>query len=168
LDDSIFDELRADYPGFREWFRKASRSQRDALLVDGHSEHAALTILKKEQTGEYGIVGPALKLCTFKVANGYSGQKYGELLLKAVFEQAHVEAFASLYVTVFDKHELLIALLEDFGFEIQPDRLTSLGELVLAKLAGEETTRHFRPSPDTSDSDPRVWPSISPSPSWCR
>ena len=69
LDDSIIDGLRADYPRFHDWFRKASRSQRDALLVDGHGEHAAVTILKKEPTGEYGIAGPALKLCTFKVAD---------------------------------------------------------------------------------------------------
>ena len=33
LADPIFDGLREDYDGFDDWFRKAARNQRDALLV---------------------------------------------------------------------------------------------------------------------------------------
>lgn len=145
LDDPIFDSLKADYPGFVEWFRGAARSQRDALVVDGHNEHAAIAILKREPEGAFGIPGPLLKICTFKVGSRYSGQKYGELLLKAIFHQAHVQGDAGLYVTVFDRHEQLLELLEDFGFE-PLDIRTALGELIYSKP--------LRVSPDSSGLDP--------------
>lgn len=133
IGDAIFDGLKNDYDGFVGWFEGAARSQRDALLIHGDEEHAGIAILKREPTGEHGLTGPQLKVCTFKVADGYSGQKYGELLLKAIFEQAHTERYVGLYVTVLDKQEALIALLEDFGFQSLPEVRTSVGELIFAK-----------------------------------
>ena len=135
LADPVFDALKEDYPGFENWFKKAARGQRDALVIDGDQEHAAIAILKPEPEGAYGLAGPLLKVCTFKVSDHYSGQKYGELLLKTVFRQAHVEHDAGIYMTVFEKHEQLIELVEDFGF--QPLELRSdLGELVYVKRHG--------------------------------
>jgi GNAT superfamily N-acetyltransferase len=146
LDDGIFDGLKDDYEGFADWFVRAARSQRDALLIDGDGEHAAIAILKREPTGEYGLPGPQLKVCTFKVAAGYSGQKYGELLLKAIFEQAHTEKYVGLYVTVLEKQEALVALLEDFGFEPLPGVQTEVGELVFAKPHGRvPNAQHMSP-----------------------
>lgn len=130
--DPIFDSLKEDYPGFVDWFKAAARNQRDALVVDGHREHAAIAILKREPGGAFGILGPLLKICTFKVGSGYSGQKYGELLLKAIFQQAHAQGDSGLYVTVFERHEQLLELLEDFGFE-PLDTRTGLGELIYFK-----------------------------------
>jgi len=135
LRDPLFDGLKADYPGFAQWFEKASRAQRPALLIDGHGEHAAIAILKREPEGSFGLAGPLLKICTFKVADGYSGQKYGELLLKAIFQQAHVENDAGLYLTVYEKHEQLLELIEDFGFLRLPE-LSRQGELVYTKAHG--------------------------------
>lgn len=133
LADPIFDGLKSDYhPGFEDWFRRAARSQRDALVVDGGNEHAAIAILKREPEGAYGLPGPLLKICTFKVSGHYSGQKYGELLLKAIFSQAHVEKDRGIYMTVFEKHVHLIELVEDFGFRRLQAR-SSLGEQVYAK-----------------------------------
>jgi len=133
--DPIFDGLKGDYQHdvFAKWFRKAARGQRDALVIDGDGEHAAIAILKREPTGEHGLPGPQLKVCTFKVADRYSGQKYGELLLKAIFEQAHTERYVGLFVTVLDKQEALIALLEDFGFRPLTGVRTTVGELVFEK-----------------------------------
>lgn len=168
INDPIFDGLKEDYSDFVGWFERAARSQRDALLVDGDGEHAAFAILKREPTGEFGLPGPQLKVCTFKVAEGYSGQKYGELLLKAIFEQAHVEGDVGLYVTVFDKQEALIALLVDFGFGALPGIRTSIGELVLAKPHGgapepglsalERHIRHGPPRLTWDDTTPFVVP----------
>jgi len=133
LADSIFDGLREDYPGFEDWFRRAARSQRDAFIIDGRDEHAGVCIFKTEPSGEHGVAGPLLKLATFKVSPGYSGQKYGELLLKAAFEHARADRVAGLFVTVFAKHEGLVTLLEDFGFNTVAGVLTPLGEQVMAK-----------------------------------
>ncbi len=133
INDTIFDGLKEDYPGFGSWFAKAARSQRDALLIEGCHEHAAIAILKPEPEGAYGIRGPLLKVSTLKVASGYSGQKYGELLLKAIFHQAHVERDRGIYLTAFDKHMQLLELLEDFGFYSLPMR-SELGEQICLKL----------------------------------
>jgi GNAT superfamily N-acetyltransferase len=145
LADPIFDSLRAAYDGFNVWFQeKAARTQRDALLIDGNGEHAAFCILKPEHAGEHGVAGPLLKLSTFKVAAGYSGQKYGELLLKAIFEQAHLEQMNGIYVTVFDMHDQLLGLLEDFGFERLAAR-TALNELIMVKHLRPTTEAHDEP-----------------------
>ena len=138
LHDPIFDGLRTDYPGFDAWFQRTARSQRDAFLVNGADRHAAICIVKTEPAGEYGMAGPLLKLCTFKVAEGYSGQKYGELLLKAVFERANADSVKGCFVTVFDRHVALTALFEQFGFNKLPV-VTPSGEHVLAKPLLSET-----------------------------
>ncbi|TCJ21655.1 hypothetical protein [Nocardioides jejuensis] len=142
IDDPIFDGLKADYPPFVEWFQRAAQSQRDALLIDGASEHAGLVILKKEPTGEHGLPGPQLKLCTFKVADEYSGQKYGELLLKAAFEQAHAEGYKGVFVTLYAKQEVLAGVLRGFGFKPLAGVTTDSGEMVFAKslVAPNDTT----------------------------
>jgi len=133
LADTIFNGLKDDYPDFEGWFTRAARTQRDAFLIDGDGTHAAIAIIKREPAGEFGLGGPQLKICTFKVADEYSGQKYGELLLKALFDRSRVERTLGLYVTVLEKQAQLIALLEDFGFEPLPEVRTELGELVYAK-----------------------------------
>lgn len=134
LGDPIFESLREDYVAFDTWFQeKVARAGRDALLIDGEGQdHAAICILKDEPAGEYGISGPLLKLSTFKVSPTHSGQKYGELLLKAVFDHAHITGMRGIYVTAFDKQQPLIALLEDFGFR-RLSGATPLGELVFVK-----------------------------------
>lgn len=136
INDAIFDGLKEDYghESFVVWFEeKCAQTGRDALLVDGDGEHAAVVILKPEPTGEFGLSGRHLKVCTFKVGAGYNGQKYGELLLKAVFDRASVERYDGLFVTVLEKQEALIALLQDFGFRPLPGVRTRVGELVFAK-----------------------------------
>lgn len=135
IDDPIFDGLKDDYGHdvFVAWFERCARTQRDALVVDGDGEHAAIVILKPEPTGEHGLPGSQLKVCTFKVADAYNGQKYGELLLKAVFDRTHAERHVGLFVTVFEKQAALIALLQDFGFRPMPGVVTDVGELVFEK-----------------------------------
>lgn len=136
LNDPIFDSLKESYPGFADWFTLAARRQRDALLIDGDRRHAALAILKTEPTGEHGLRGPHRKISTFKVAEGYNGQKYGELLLKTIFEHAYQEQMAGLFVTLFPGQTALRTLLEDFGFAALDGVTTALGELVYEKPSG--------------------------------
>ncbi len=132
--DQIFDGLRNDYPGFDEWYADKSREQREAFVVDApDGSLAGVCIFKVEPGGEHGMPGPLLKLSTFKVSERHAGHKYGELLLKAAFEHAHVQALAGVFVTVFAKHESLVALLETFGFNAIDGATTALGELVVGK-----------------------------------
>ncbi len=132
-DDLIFDSLRREYPTFDVWLRKAKRQRRHTWLIDGvHGRHAAICIVKKERSGEYGLQGKLMKICTFKVSEEHSGYRFGELLLKPVFEHARASSYRAMFVTVFEKHRALIDLFEEFGFE-SLDTKTPLGELVLVK-----------------------------------
>lgn len=147
LTDPIWDSLRAEYAGFDTWLASARREHRDALVVGTDpARRAAVCLLKTEPTGEYGIPGPLLKISTFKVSPDYSGNKYGELLLKAIFDQCANESRAGIFVTVFEHHAELLSVLADFGFVTREER-SSLGELVLHKRLVWTTEEQATASP---------------------
>ncbi len=130
--DPIFASLRADYEGFDDWLTACKRKQRRVWTIREEGALAALALIKHEDAPEYGLSGPLLKLCTFKVAARFRGFRYGELLLKAVFEYAFSNGFRTLYVTVFEKHESLVSLFDAFGFEPILQR-SKHGEAVMVK-----------------------------------
>lgn len=134
LDDPIWDSLRSDYaPDFDTWLAGARRQQREALVVAGaENRYAAVALLKPEPGGEYGLSGPLLKVSTFKVDAEFSGNKYGELLLKTIFDICAAGRQAGIYLTVFERHAALTELLNDFGFQPLDER-SPLGELVMHK-----------------------------------
>lgn len=133
-DDPIFDSFRGDYLGFDDWLRRCKLDDRPTWIIEGEAGLAAVCIAKAEKEPSHGMFGSVLKICSFKVSDAHLGVRYGELLLKTVFVYAHENRFDWLYVTVFEKHAWLIALLQEFGFSQTPTR-TSLGELVMAKPA---------------------------------
>jgi hypothetical protein len=144
VDDDIFRSLREDYSGFDEWLGKvrADSDRRTCLLVKEDDKYAALALLKPEPDCEYDLPGPVIKISTFKVGAHYQQAKLGELLLKAIMGDAHHAGAGALYVTVFDKHQPLIALLTMFGF-VDIGARTDLGERVLAKtLRAPECDEH--------------------------
>jgi hypothetical protein len=99
-------------------------------VIDAGDSLAGICILKDEDEEEYGLPSRRLKLCTVKVAEPHRRQRYGALLIKAALDNAVRRGRTGLYVTVFDRHQELIRLLEDLGFEITP-HVTKLGELVM-------------------------------------
>ncbi len=132
-DDPLFESLRTDYPGFDEWLRKCKREHRQSLIIRGiQSTYAGICILKNEKSGEYGLQGKVLKVCTFKVSEEYIGYRYGELLLKTVFNYSFKNAYDHLYVTVLPKYPDLVTFFTDFGFQLIQQK-TPLGEVVLTK-----------------------------------
>lgn len=130
--DSIFDSVRADYPDFDKWLGHCRKESRDVAVVPtAEGGYAAVCILARK-ADKFGMQGKFLKIGQFKVAEAYRGRRYGELLLKAVFDYRYANAFDYAYVTVFDRHEALIRLFEDFGFGrwvVRSDR----GEVILVK-----------------------------------
>jgi hypothetical protein len=115
----IFSSLHEDYPGFGDWLDKCANQGRDVFLIDAQKEreYAGLVILNPENSPPNALEGKVLKLCTFKVGDKHVGSKFGELLLKNIFNYAMENSFDWIFVEVFPKHELLIVLLETFGFE---------------------------------------------------
>ena len=129
--DPIFESLRADYPGFDHWLQKCKKEHRTCWTVKSAGNLAALTIVKGETPAEYGPGGKTLKVCLFKVSERHPGMRYGELLLKSVFDYAYTNGYESAYVTVFPKHRHLVTVMETFGFADDGER--NGDELVLAK-----------------------------------
>jgi hypothetical protein len=75
--------------------------------------------------------GDWLKLCTFKVAPDFSGNKLGELLLKTAFSYCQQNRIPGVFVTAYPRHEALVGLFTEFGFQ-HIERLAD-DEVVLAK-----------------------------------
>ena len=130
--DPIFDALREDYPGFDAWLGKCQKEHRPAFLIENGSRHAAIAIVKDEVLNDAGLSGMALKICTFKVAETDSGFRYGELLLRTIFDYIHAKGIPQTYLTCYPKQSSLIRFLQKFGFSEHGDPRKN-GELVFVK-----------------------------------
>lgn len=129
-DDEIFSSLRRDYTTFDAWLTKCKREQRRVWVIETGQSYAGLCIVNDENLPN--TPGKTLKLCTFKVSDSYRGLRYGELLLKAVFQYLTENAYSATFVEVFPKHEYLMRLFGEFGFSLFETK--SNGELVMRKV----------------------------------
>ncbi len=126
--DPIFMSFKGDYPGFDKWLNACKREHRDSWIIyNDTGGYAAICIVKDESNSK-----KILKICSFKVNEQSAGNRFGELLLKTIFDYAWKNHYQELYITVFEKYGRLITLLEQFGFEMQNQR-TKLGEIILSK-----------------------------------
>ncbi len=144
-EELIFESLRNDYPGFDDWLAKCKREHRTAWIIKDDQALAALTIVKDENPAEYNILGKTLKIGLLKVSEYYPGMRYGESLLKAVFDYIQANSYDTAYVTILPKYENVTRFFEDFGFN-KIDAITELNEFVLVKS--------FTPSSDSDSLDP--------------
>ena len=120
LDEEIFDSIRDDYGEFNEWIAKVQSDSpnRECFVVEEEDgAYAAIAILKIGETDcSYEIPQPVVKISTFKVGQQFSGNHYGELLLKAVLQSQHDHGAGSAYVEVWDHHQRLVDFMGQFGY----------------------------------------------------
>lgn len=134
IEDPIFGGLRKDYVGFDKWFAKCRKEHRNCWIVEIDGMLAGLVIYKDETHAKAGTShgGPRiLKICTLKMKSEYQGEKFGEQLKKKILWFAQGNNYDLVYLTVFPKQEILITLLETFGFRVT--RQQSNGELVMER-----------------------------------
>ena len=124
LSSTFFDSLRGGYEGFDAWFRAKARENRMAWTYREENDVLAAICVYAAQIDEEInddgeiLPGAALKLCTFKVGETVRGRKIGELFLKAAFRYATENDCENLFIHAnAERHDYLIRLLEDFGFE---------------------------------------------------
>jgi len=127
-EDTIFDTLRTDYDGFDAWLEKCQLNHREVFIVNSNEGVAGIAIIKDESEEHPDRV---LKICCFKVAESSRGLKFGELLLKSVFDYCVAQGFARTYCTCFPKQTQLLGMLADFGFHTLPQ--DSSDELIVEK-----------------------------------
>ena len=123
LGSEFFDSLRAGYPDFDNWFRENARENTKAWVVWENQDTLGAICIFKQQANEtitqegLKLLGPALKLSTFKVGAAVRGRKTGELFLKAAFRYASANRLEHIFIHGDqDEHHFLFELLEDFGF----------------------------------------------------
>lgn len=127
LDDPFFDSLKADYPGtsnstgFVKWFHDKAADGRTALVFDDDQGVGAFVCIKNEaepiplQNGSLPKVN-RLKISTIRIAERYRGQRLGEGAIGLVLWKWQALGWDEVYVTVFDKQDVLISQLKKFGF----------------------------------------------------
>lgn len=137
-EDVFFDSLKQDYSEFGTWFTKKSAATEEAyVFYNSRRKMDGFLYLKIENTSDSAITPPlpggkALKVGTLKI-NAH-GTKLGERFVKKIFDHAMSLEADYIYVTIFEKHAGLIALMERYGFEKKATKLTSNGsELVLVR-----------------------------------
>lgn len=132
----FFESLRNDYPDFVKWFNSKVKpdTKRRAFIIKSKefNDLSALAILKNEDGVEYGPNGNTLKICTFKVMPAFGQNRFGELLLKSILLLCKSKRYEYTYLTVYEKHNVLINFLKNFGF-IETKEKKDNGEYILYK-----------------------------------
>lgn len=118
LQDSFFQSLRDDYPGFDDWFRR--KSHQDAFVQYENDKIIGFLYLKVEEKLVDDVepiicANKILKVGTFKIEA--HGTKMGEQFIKVIMDYAASENVDVCYVTIYEKHCSLIDLVQQFGFE---------------------------------------------------
>lgn len=134
LNDTFFDSLKEDYPGFETWFQKKSRDNSKAYVQYTNNNLQAFLYLKNESGEELSDVTPVRPACnrmkvgTFKI--DAHNTKLGERFVKKIMDAALYMKADEIYVTIFPKHEGLIRILQRYGFNEEGKKGE---ELVLVK-----------------------------------
>lgn len=127
LGDHFFDELKSDYPGndnstgFVEWFNKKASMNSTALVFDDEEGIGAFVYIKDEDE-PIELVGltlpaiPRIKIGTLRLAPRYRGQRLGEGAIGLALWKWQQTKKEEIYVTVFEKHNMLVGQFERFGF----------------------------------------------------
>lgn len=121
LYDSFFDSLKNDYSEFSEWFSRKAKAGAEALVGMDANGITAFLYLKQEDE-EIVLMDrvipsePRLKIGTFKLSERMKGNRQGEGTLGIALWHWQSLNLNEVYVTVFSKHDILIMLLERFGF----------------------------------------------------
>lgn len=127
LNDPFFDSLKSDYPiggrvkPFEVWFPEKSQEGRTALVFDDDEGLGAFVCIKFETESIVlqDKILPSKKRCkitTIKIAERFRGQRLGEGAIGLVLWKWRDSECDDIYVTTFDKHDLLISQLLKFGF----------------------------------------------------
>jgi hypothetical protein len=147
LSDEIFDSIRSDYNGFDNWFRgKCQHGGRFCYIIRDGKELNGIAIIKNEnenaEISRYNLDKKVLKICTFKTSKRVSGNKFGELLLRTIFNYSYANEFEWIYVTAFGKNHIC-AFFENFGFEKHHNIKPDTGELVYIKKLTPDSERRL-------------------------
>ena len=119
LDDPFFGTLKDDYKDFEKWFKKKSEEEAYVQYDDSNNLQAFLYLKDESEEIDQSIIPimshkKRLKIGTFKI--DAHDTKLGQRFIKKIFDVAIYSGFEEIYVTIFQKYDLLIDLLCKYGF----------------------------------------------------
>ena len=149
LNDSFFDTLKEDYPGFNDWFY--SKNQEEAYVFKNDNAVHGFLFVKTEYPDEkdYLTIDPPLsskkrlKIGTFKIDKTLTGFRLSERFLKIILDNALNDKVDEIYVTLFENKRKEVSELHNFlskwGFITHGYKVSKSGEkeLVLVKTLKE-------------------------------
>lgn len=136
LSDSFFDSLKHDYLEFSDWFKKKSIENAQALVFKDEKGIVAFLYLKEEtekieMKDSFLPAIPRIKIGTLKLDERFRGQRLGEGAIGVALWKWQESLLEEIYVTVFQKHEVLTTLFSMYGFKKVGEN--SRGEAVYLK-----------------------------------
>lgn len=159
LDDPFFDSLKAGYQEFPQWF--ASKAD-EALYVVADGRRISGMIYLKREWGRVTDVSPPLprrvwlKVGTLKIEPART--KLGERAIKKIFDTALDCGAHGIYVTVFEVHQGLIELFENYGFVLHGVKATDNGvERVYVRSLTRHETDPLKRYPFVSAAGKKFW-----------
>lgn len=164
LRNEFFQSLRDDYAEFDSWYQGKSDAGEKAYVLysdESNTEIVAFVYLKMEHE-EHTDITPVLpknlrlKVGTLKV-NAH-GTKLGDRIIKKIMDTATENGIDEVYVTVFNKHQSLITLLDYYGFQNWGVKESSNGtELVYIKNIGFITGNIYKDYPYIDATKRNFW-----------
>lgn len=136
--DSFFDSLRADYSGFVNWFIKKQEHNESTYVFKMDEQIAAFLYLKDDENESIALDEgnlppvPRIKIGTLKINENIRGKRLGEGAIGIALWHWFSSPEEQIYVTVYERHQSLIDLLDKFGFRIA-GTLSKTSELVMVK-----------------------------------
>lgn len=160
--DSFFDSLKEDYKEFGEWFQKKADNGDMAYVLYGEQENlVAFVYLKVEDEAHSDIIPPMIKKIRLKIGTlkiNAHGTRLGERVIKKVMDNASERGVDEIYVTVFEKHRVLIQGLMRYGFDLYGEKNTANGvEKVLVKVIGNMKGNLYMDYPCINTHGVRFW-----------
>jgi len=149
LSNEIFDSIRSDYKGFDNWYKtKCQLEHRSCYIIKEENHIDGIAIYKTEteinELTKYTLTGKVLKICTFKTSKRVSGNKFGELLLRSLFDFCYLNNFEYIYVTAFEEN-IICSFFENFGFERHSKLKDDTGEVIYIKRLIPDNDRSLTP-----------------------
>lgn len=145
LSDTIFDSLKKDYidnglsTGFITWFNNKCKQDKEAIVFTDEEGLGAFIVLKERENDYIKLVGKCLpkitrtKISTLKLADRFRGKRLGEGAIGLILWEWQKYGTEEIYITVFDRHKLLVELLIKFGFIFIGNNLNGEGVYLRSK-----------------------------------
>ena len=122
VDDEFFDSLKSDYEEFPIWFNRKSAEGAKAFVYKEKDAIKAFIYLKREYSEAIELTDralppePRIKIGTLKISDNSQGMRLGEGAIGVSLWYWQRSEYNQIYITVFEKHQKLIGMLCQFGF----------------------------------------------------